>query len=322
MRIAVADNTGRKFINDLIEHWEKKGHEVRYERGTSEYLAQWADLYYIEWVDGNLDYLWKIYNGAEGVSRTPDWDNNKKPKVAVRMIDWDLWCNYIPFWETTYSDFIDKAICIAPHMQKYILDKAPQYKDKLQLIRPGVNLEKFPLKTTLTDGFQVGMVLGDMWWPKNHMGGLDIFTSLYQKDKRYRLHIRGQHEPGEYWPVMYESYLDTRGIRDAVTLYASVDDMNVWYEKIDYLLHPGMKETFCYAVAEAMSKGIKPIVNNFYGASDVWDGEFLYNTHQEAINMFKKGGSQIKPNKDYREYINKNYSLERYFKETDEYLGI
>ena len=121
---------------------------------------------------------------------------------------------------------------------------------------------------------------------------------------------------------MYESYLDTRGIRDAVTLYPPIDDMNTFYEQIDYLLHPGMKETFCYAVGEAMAKGIKPIVNNFYGAKDIWNSEFLYNTHEEAVKMFYHPGNQKRPDINYRNYIKENYGLEKYFKETDEYLGI
>jgi glycosyltransferase involved in cell wall biosynthesis len=323
MKIAIADNTGLKFCQDLKEHWEAKGHEVRYERGASEYLAQWADVYYVEWIEGNLDYLWKIYNGADGVSRTPDWDNNKKPKIVCRMIDWDLWCGFVPFYEKKYIDFIDKAICIAPHIEKMILDKAPEYKGKLKLIRPGVNLDKFTMKTNQTNGFQVGMVLGDMWWPKNHMGGLDIFTSLYNHNPNWRLHIRGQHEGGtEYWKLMYEHYLDSRGIRNAVKLYEPVENMNYWYENIDYLLHPGMKETFCYAVGEAMAKGIKPVINNFLGAENIWSGEYLYNTHQGALSMFRNDANHIKPNPDYRAYIEKNYDVKRQLKETDEFLEL
>lgn len=322
MKIAIADNCGLKFAQDIKDHWEAKGHEVRYERGASEYLAQWADIYYVEWIDGNLDYLWKIYNGAEGVSRTPDWDNNKKPKIVCRMFDWDIWVEHVPFYSQQYIDFIDVGICIAPHIQKRILDKAPQWKDKLHLIRPGVNLDKFTLKTEETDGFQLGMVLGDMWWPKNHMGGLDIFTTLYKADPRWRLHIRGQHEGGQYWPFMYEHYLDSRGIRDAVTLYGNVPDMNAWYEKIDTLLHPGMKETFCYAVGEAMAKGIPAVVNEFYGAEDIWHPVYLYQTHEEAIKMIKNIKDTVPNNKLNRLYIEKEHNVKDMLKEYDELLGL
>lgn len=317
MKIAIADNTGLKFCNDLKEHWEKIGHEVRYERGASEHLAQWADVYYIEWIDGNLNYLWKLYNGDEGVSRTPDWNNNKKPKIICRMIDWDLWCGFVPFYEKQYVNFIDTAVCIAPHIQKYILDKAPEYKDKLHLVRPGVNLEKFTPKSKVTDGFQLGMVLGDMWWPKNHMGGLDIFTTLYRQDARWRLHIRGQHEGGQYWPVMYEHYLESRGIKDAVILYPSQDNMNEWYENIDILLHPGMKETFSYATAEVMAKGIPVVINEFYGSRDIWPEYIRYQTHEEAVRMILNPRIEQKNN---RKYIEDNYSNQKMFEEIDKLL--
>ena len=100
--------------------------------------------------------------------------------------------------------------------------------------------------------------------------------------------------------------------------------MNLWYEKIDYLLHPGMKEAFCYAVGEAMAKGIKPVINKFLGSEDIWDGEFTYSTHAEAVNRFQSREfiTKIKPNILYRQYIEKNYDVKRQLKETDEFLGL
>lgn len=320
MKVAVCDNTGKKFCQDLIDHWIGKGHEVRYERGASEVLAQWADIYYVEWIEGNLNYLWKIYNGAEGVSRTPDWDNNKKPMIVCRMIDWDVWNAYVPFYEQQYIDFIDKAICIAPHIEKYIRSKA-DYGDKLKLIRPGVNLDKFTLKKKKTDGYQIGMVLGDMWLPKQHMMGLDIFHRLWKEDKRWKLHLRGQHEGGtEYWRIMYDYFIESRGLQDAVTLYPHIDDMSEWYEQIDILLHPGTKEAFSYAVGEALAKGIPAVVNDFYGSHDIWDG-WLYQNSQQAIEKIKeynKGGGYLDP----RKYIKERYPLDKMLNEYDKLLDL
>lgn len=315
IKIGIADNNAGKFTTDLQHHF-LKNHKVKYERGASEFIAQWADIYWVDTWDNNIHYLYKLYHGDDGVSRPPDWDNNKKPRIVVRALDWEVWIGLAR--DQAMIDWVDQAIVIAPHIEKE-LHKHNEWGDKIKLIRPGVSLDRFPLKTKETDGFQIGMVLGDMWWPKNHMGGLDIFTTLYRKDPHWRLHIRGQHEGGEYWKVMYEHYLDSRGIRDAVTLYGSVEDMNEWYEGIDYLLHPGMKEAFCYAVGEAAAKGIKPIVNNFYGSDDIWPSDWRYNTHEEAVKMFARG---VKPNNDYRMFIRDNYNNERMFKEIDELLGL
>lgn len=148
------------------------------------------------------------------------------------------------------------------------------------------------------------------------MAGLDIFTTLYRKDNRWRLHIRGQHEGGEFWPVMYEHYLDSRGIRDAVTLYGPVADMNQWLEQIDILLHPGMKESFCYAVGEAMAKDIPCVVNEFYGSKDIWPPWILYQTHEEAVTKLELGYQ-----KDNRKWVEEMYPLDKMLKEIDEFVG-
>lgn len=318
MRIAIADNNGLKFTRDLKEHWEALGHEVRYERGASEFLAQWADIYYVDTWDNNIHYLYKLYHGLHD-DMPANWDNNKKPQIVVRILDWEVWIGMVR--DQSIIDWVDKTICIAPHIERKLRGEN-DWGEKLQIIRPGVNLDRFTLKTRKTDGFQLGMALGDMWWPKNHMAGLDIFTSLYQRDNRWRLHIRGQHEGGnEWWKQMYEHYLDSRGIREAVTLYAHVEDMNEWYENIDTLLHPGMKEAFCYAVGEAMAKGIPAIVNDFYGSQDIWDENMLYKTHEEAIAKI----TDVKNIVNHglcRYYIESKYDAKRMFKEYDELLHL
>lgn len=323
MKIGVADNNNQKFTKDLIEHWQGIGHEVRYEPGASEYLAQWADAYYIDTWDNNIHYLFKLYHGQQEIAKDLKWNNKKKPRVVVRALDWEVWIGLVR--DQSIIDWVDSIIFIAPHIQKRV-EEEMDLKGKGVLVRPGVNTEKFKIKTKQTDGYQIGMVLGDMWKYKNHMGGLDIFTTLYKKNPKWRFHIRGQHENSSFDPINFEHYLDSRGIREAVTLYPSVEDMNEWYEGIDYLLHPGQKEAFCYAVGEAASKGIKPVVNNFYGAEEIWPSEWLYNTHAEAVHQFSATGSPVKSDGLtgilYRQFIEERYSLKRFFKEMDEQLGL
>lgn len=314
MRIAIADNCGGKFSTDIKEHWEKKGHEVRYERGASEHLCQWADLYYVDFWDNNIHYIHKLYNGDPDHNRPEGWNNNKKPRIAVRAVDWEVWIGFVR--DQSMIDWVDNIIVIAPHIEEE-LRKHADFKDKITLIRPGVNLDKFTQKQSVTDGFQIGMVLGDMWFPKQHMMGLDIFHQLWKQDKRWKLHIRGQHEGGnDFWKKMFDYYVESRGMQDAVTLYLQTDDMNAWYERIDILLHPGMKEAFCYAVGEALAKDIKVVCNDFYGSRDIWPGEILYQDSQDAVDKIL---NQEQLNN--RQFIANKYPLERMLAEYDQLLG-
>ena len=113
MKIALADNCGMKFCRDVYDHWSK-GHEVRYERGASEFLAQWADLYYVDTWDNNIHYLYKLYHGLHD-DMPADWDNTKIPKIVVRILDWEAWIGMVR--DQSIIDWVDQAICIAPHIE-------------------------------------------------------------------------------------------------------------------------------------------------------------------------------------------------------------
>lgn len=308
MKVAIADNNSRKFSGMIIDHWEKKGHEVKYEPGASEFLFDWADLYFIDQHDNNLHYLWQWHQ---------DHPTAKKPKIAVRILDWDYWCQYVPTSQQ-YADFVDYAIVIAPHMLREV-EQTP-YKGKVHLIRPGVDLEKFTYRDN-KEGSNVAMVTGDIWMLKNAMEGLFIFASLVQQvpNRNWHLHWRGQYaDHGRYMKVAVEHFIKSRGLEDKVTLYPPVNNMNEWLESMNYIINPSIKEAFSYAVAEAMAKGIKPIVNNWYGADEIWPKKYLYNTYRDAINhTFTWINSP-----EYRSFIEENYDLKRMLNDFDKLLGL
>ena len=66
-----------------------------------------------------------------------------------------------------------------------------------------------------------------------------------------------------------------------------------------------------------MAKGLKPILNNFFGAEEIWSKEYLYTNWDDVIKMFQESIESEK----YRQYIEKHYSLERMLKAYDELLG-
>lgn len=310
----MADNCALKFSGDIKRHWEEAGHEVRYEIGASEFIAQWADVYYVEWWDNNIHYLYNWYL---------EHHEAKKPKFIVRAIDWDIWTRGIR--SQRMVDFVDYIVCIAPHMEQYLRNEKDnetgeliRWGEKLRLIRPGVNLEEFRFQEKQNDGFQIGMVLGDMWLMKNPFEGLGIFTALYNLDKRYHLHLRGQHEPGDYYPHLFNHFVSSRGITGAYTLYGYQNTMSQWYQNIDILLHPSLKETYCYAVAEASAMGTPVVCNNFPGAGAIWPKEWLYNNPVEAVEKIRNESKWNMFN--IRAYMEEHHDIKRMLTELDKLL--
>jgi hypothetical protein len=64
-----------------------------------------------------------------------------------------------------------------------------------------------------------------------------------------------------------------------------------------------------------MCKGLKPIIHAFYGAYDIWDTKYIWNTLDEAIKMVLN--SDYNPF-EYRKYITDKYPLTKMLKGIDE----
>jgi len=316
-KIGIADNQALKFDASLKEHWEKKGHEVKYEFGASEVIFQWCDLYYVNFFDNNIHYLYKWHK---------DNPNIKKPTIVVRALDWDVWCGLAR--DPEMALWIDKVITITPHIKKKLLAENTAYKeDKVALIRCGVNLEKFTFKKSF-GGYNIVIPCSEIdWHLKNVSEGFKIFAMLKKKsDKPWKLFVRGKWCQAEYFKVFHEDLIDKLGIRDDTTLTTSpVPDFNQYLEQMDYCLHPSYKEAFSYATGECAAKGIIPVLNHWYGAEDTWPKEWLYNTPDEAVEKilnWEKDKKMADVERAYcRSYMENHYSLEKMCSEYDRILG-
>ncbi len=82
-------------------------------------------------------------------------------------------------------------------------------------------------------------------------------------------------------------------------------DINNWLEDVNYLWQPSHAESFSLIVGEAMAKGIKPLINNFYGSTELWPPENVYNDFTSFLDIIEKPYDSQK----YREFA-KRYSLD------------
>jgi glycosyltransferase involved in cell wall biosynthesis len=221
---------------------------------------------------------------------------------------------------------VDKFICISPFLEQWLRKECDGetnqpivWGDKLKLIRPGLDISKFPLKTSQTDGWQVGMVTGNMWEMKGPMLGLNIFAGLCRGGDPWKLHIRGQLSETQYHKEMYPHFIESRGLEDRVKIHGHYADMNEFYEQIDVLLVPSLKEAFSYATAEAMAKGIPCVINNYMGSTDIWPKQCIFNTFEEAVLMLRNYRFILD---NPRGIIESFYTLDRMMGEYNDWLEI
>lgn len=298
MRLAVQDNYFGKFTNVLMKHWQELGHTVLFEPGFNPNLIETCDRVFFETADTNIHLA---------TQQRP----HKKGKVILRIIDIDALVNGPAGVKPGY---VDDIIYIAPHIQKFCQQFENLRTSQEHLVRMGVDTKRYNFREK-PRGKKIAFIATRLTWEKGYDKALMIFTELYKQSKEWELHVVGRMFENTAWQLHNEHAL--LPIKDGVKFYGNLpyteNAINDFLEDKDYLLMCSFKEAFSFATAEAMSKGIKPVVYAFNGSEDIWPDWMLYKTETEALRMFEGEHEPMK----YRTFIEQTYPLEKYLDEMD-----
>jgi glycosyltransferase involved in cell wall biosynthesis len=312
MKIAMFDPYNGKFTNDMVDWWTNHGHEVKRETYYNPELVIWADIIWFDTCDNNLlsatnpDQAlkdeWK-YSNRPGAWDMHEMDLSNK-KVIVRPIDIEVWQGHHAY--ENMWDIVNEVIFPAPHIQKLMMnDSRPQQGIFNQHVIPfGVDLNQWTFKER-SDGFKIGIV-SELWESKGVDLVLQIALRLKQIDKRYTIEWIGQQQMYHWGKSYFDDFVSGQELS---IKYSSdfVEDLNEWWEDKNYVLHCSAKETYSYAVAEAMAKGIKPIFHRYYGADETWPN-LTWSGIDEAIDLITE---QVYDSNSYRQYlVDNNLDLE------------
>ena len=308
MNILLHDPYGLKFTQDMKDWWENHGHQVEYQRYYNPKLAnEWADVIWFDTADNNIKSA--TNPGAaildDSANYQPwdlhDMDLNSK-KVIVRPIDIEVWQGHHS--EVDWS-LVDDVIFIAPHVRRLAENdiKGP----RIHTIPCGVDLSKWTFKERGPD-FDIAVV-SERWVSKGTDLVLQVALKLKQIDKRYKIHWLGQLGGQGAWEHEYfTDFIQHHKLNIEITNILndgrSVDE---FLEGKNYLLHGSKKEGFSYATAEAMAKGIKPVIHRFFGADDIWP-DMTWDSIDQAVEMITDNRYDSQA---YRQYlIDKGYTVE------------
>lgn len=246
-----------------------------------------------------------------------------KGPVFVNCIDIETWANQHNGVDWSWVD--GGLLFISNHIQERVLkDIMPRISCKTAVISPGVSLDHFTLKqpsTVNTPLHRIAYVVGDhrIWDVKRFDVCLMLLRDLLNKTgKLWQLHVLGSYSSHAQYNDYCEHLIDNLNVNGFVIWHERQDDVNKWLEDKDYFILPSTKEAFSYATAEAMAKGIKPIIGNWRGASDVWK-PFYCQTYTQMLEKF------VEPYGDplrYRQFIVDHYDEKKYFSNLDIFMQI
>ena len=304
MKILLTDPYGLKFTQDMKDWWEVQGHKVEYQRYWNPQLAnEWADVLWFDTADNNIASATNPGQAiiADDANYVPwgiaDMDLSKK-KVIVRPIDIECWQGH----QTAAKwGLVDDVIFIADHIRNICPPETmPELRPETRIhtIPCGVNLDRYKFAER-GHGFDIAVV-SEKWSSKGTHEILQVALALQRMNARYKIHWLGQRSDSNWEYAYFDDFVEHHKLNIEFTNILNdgrtVDD---FLEGKNYLLHGSIKEGFSYATAEAMAKGIKPVIHRFFGADAIW-GDMTWDTIDEAVKMIVGGTYD---SQSYRQYL-------------------
>jgi glycosyltransferase involved in cell wall biosynthesis len=296
-KIIFFDKGDDKFIWDIINELSEE-YETRHIRVTNykqiDEGMQWADICWFEWCDELVGYGSKLLIA-------------KEKKIICRIHGYEVYSDFIrePNWKN-----VNDLIIVAPHIRR-IFEENTRNIDKgnlrIHTVFCGINVDKYPLNIK-KKGYNLGY-LGYINFKKNIPLTLDIFKKLHDIDSRYKLYIAGQFQDARtlaYFQYFIKEYkLDKSVVFEG---WQNEKQKIEWFKKIDYMVISSIDEGLCFAAAESMVSGIKPILHNCEGIKDHYDKKYIFNSVDEAVKMITE---EKYDSREYRKFIQDKYSLDK-----------
>ncbi len=257
----------------------------------------WADVVWIEWANktavdvtslGHLMYQKQVIlrlHSYEAFGTDPDW------------IHWAC---------------ITDLIFVAAHVRDLVLKKYPTIKDnvdRIHLIPNGIDCERFTLPDSRryqpTPLNKKIACLGFINYKKGPQLLWTSFAELLKNDPEFELHIAGEFQDPRYEEYFKHMRATNPVFAEKVVFHGWIAEPEKWLSNFGYVVCTSMWESQHKALMEGMAMGLKPLVYNFVGASDIYPEGVIWNTASEFCSQARGGGYNAAV---YRDHVVKNYN--------------
>lgn len=277
-----SDSGNHRFIEPIMNKLTERGY-------TCQLYNNWH-------IDPDADILWFDFcdqNLISASKESPELLKSKKVIARLHAVEYYMGFHHAIDWST-----VSDLIFVSEHMQR-MCNAEGELPVRQHVIHNGIDLDKLDFHYR-DNGFVIGYA-GNIVPAKGILTMFHYFKELYNKDDRYSLKMVGLNRFSARDLEFYKHITKGLPIEEA----GEVPNIDEWLNGIDYLWQPSNAESFSLIVGEAMAKGIKPLINNFYGSEELWPKDLVYSTFTEFENIIKAPYAS----EEYREFV-KRYSLD------------
>jgi glycosyltransferase involved in cell wall biosynthesis len=315
VKVAIFNPQMGRFMDDVVGCLASDyGYEVKVDRYYDPEKALWADVMIFFTTDNNIKSATDPGNAilADDSNFFP-WDLHDMDltgkKVIVMPVDIEVWLGH---QHGVKWDVVTDVVFMAPHIKDLMIDVLPE-SVKVHMLPFAVDTDRYNFVDKPV-GKKIAWVCEK--WPTK---GIDYMLQIMAELPRdYELHTIGGWNDRAPWEKAYqEDFIARHDIK--FYDYEWVEDQNEWLADKDFILSCSKKEAFGASIAEGMSKGLIPVVHNFYGASAIWPG-LTWETIAGAVDYLTM---HYTPNarKMYRDYLfEKGYDMSSYVVKLDKIM--
>lgn len=292
-------------FNVKIDKW--KGHNSHDEDYSKECL-KWADIIFCEWGLGNA--LWYSTNKLE------------YQKLIVRIHSQERRTEY---YKSFNINKIDNVICVGPYMFEEINKIMNIPRKKISIVFNYVDCKSLKKHKKENSRYNIG-ILGICPKSKRLDLAIDIFEKLWEKDKNYKLYIKGK-KPSEYsWllkreeeKIFYENLFNrikNSTWKENILWNDFSEDVSNWFEDIGIILSTSDFESFHLSIAEGMASGCLPIILDWNGSEYIYPNKYICKNIDEAISLINKYNQKI-DSENLSEFAKSNFDILTIFKKIE-----
>jgi glycosyltransferase involved in cell wall biosynthesis len=248
--------------------------------------VMWGDALWFEWANEAA----VIGSGSIYVKHKP---------TIVRLHSYEAFTTYI---RKIKWPAVDRLVYVADHVREITEKLHGELPVKSVVIPNGVETHDVPMYHRTAPHHRVGCV-GGISHKKNPALALQVLHRLSEVDgPNYTLTWAGAFQDARY-EIYLKHMVDRMGLADRVAFLGHVDDMESFWKGVDCLLHTSVHEGHCMAINEALARNIRPVIHEYYGASQQYPARWLYRTVDEAAVQIVMGAEDSEEPTPYADWL-------------------
>ncbi len=249
---------------------------------------EWADVVWLEWADAVTAALTRKAKALRNTTTVCRLHRFEVFTEVPRTINWDV---------------VDCLIFVADHMRRTFNRRFPEIEVRKEVVPNGVDVASFTIPSGKEEVVDIAF-LAHLNHRKNLPLLLQTAAGLREAGADSVIHVGGDWQ-GVELEEYFEHLRHAMGLQEVLLHDGYIEDVPGWLADKRFLLSTSLSEGHPYNVLEGMAAGLKPVVHNFPGATDLLSEKWVFNTVQEAVRSLTTDPGE--PN-EYREWVSQHYS--------------